>query len=53
MRFSIGMSSLVFLTRSRLSVEAEVFTQFTMLNKEASLAKSLTSEFNPSGRSFI
>ena len=39
--------------RSLLSVEAEVFTQFTMLNKEVSSAKSLTSEFSPSGRSFI
>ena len=33
-----------------LSEEAEVFTQFTMLNKEVSSAKGLTSEF---GRSFI
>ena len=39
--------------RSLLSVEAEVFTQFTMLNKEVSSAKSLTSEFSPSGKSFI
>ena len=39
--------------RSLLSVEAEVFTQFTMLNKEVSSAKSLTSEFSPSGRLFI
>ena len=36
--------------RSLLSVEAEEFTQFTMLNKEVSSAKSLTSEFNPSSR---
>ena len=39
--------------RSLLSVEAEVFTQFTMLNKEVSSTKSLTSEISPSGRSFI
>ena len=36
-----------------LSDEAEVFTQFTMLNKEVSLAKGLTSEFSLSGRLFI
>ena len=38
--------------RSLLSVEAEVFTQFTMLHREVSSAKSLTSKFSPSGRSF-
>ena len=48
MTFSIGMPSLVFLTDHYLSVETEVFTQFTMLNKEESSAKSLTSEFSPS-----
>ena len=51
MRFSIGMPSLIFLiNRSLLSVEADVFTQFTMLNKEVSLAKSLISEFRSYGR---
>ena len=44
--------SIIF-NKSLLSVEAEVFIQFTMLNKEVSSAKSLTSEFSPSGRSFI
>ena len=39
--------------RSLLSVEAEVFTQSAMLNKEVSSAKGLTSEFDPSSRSFI
>ena len=39
--------------RSLLSVEAEVFTQFTMLNKEVSSAKSLTLEVSPSGRLLI
>ena len=39
--------------RSQLSVEAELFTQFTRLNKEVSSAKILTSEFSPSGRSLI
>ena len=38
--------------RSLINAEAEVFTQFTMLNKEVSSAKSLTSEISPSGRSF-
>ena len=38
--------------RSLLSDKAEVFTQFTMLNKEVSSAKSLTSEFSPCGWSF-
>ena len=38
--------------RSLLSVEAEVFTQFTMLNKEVSSAESLPSEFSPSATSF-
>ena len=33
--------------RSLLSVEAEVFTQFTMLNKKVSSAKTLTLEFSP------
>ena len=37
------------LCTNELSVEAEVFTQFTMLNKEVSSAKSSTSEF-PFGR---
>ena len=32
---------------------AEVFTQLTMLKKEVSSAKNLTSEISPSGRSFI
>ena len=36
--------SIIF-NRSLLSVEAEVFTQFTMLNKEVPSAKSLTLEF--------
>ena len=44
--------SIIF-NRWLLSAEAEVFTQFTMLNKEVSSAKSLTLEVNPSGRSFI
>ena len=39
--------------RSLLSVEAEVFLQFTILNKEVSSAKSLTSKFSPSGTSFM
>ena len=39
--------------RSLLIVETEVCTQFTTLNKEVSSAKSSTSEFSPSGRSFI
>ena len=39
--------------RSLLVVETEVCTQFTTLNKEVSSAKSSTSEFSPSGRSFI
>ena len=39
--------------RSLLSVEAVVFAQFAMLNNEVSSVKSLTSEFCPSGRSFI
>ena len=38
---------------SLLSVNAEVFIQFTMLNKVVSLVKSLTSGFSPCGRSFI
>ena len=42
-----------FFNRSLLSVEGEAFTQFTMLNKEVSSAKSVTSEFSLSGRSFI
>ena len=36
---------------SLFSAEVEVFTQFTMLNKEVSSAKSFTSEFSPSDRS--
>ena len=48
MTFCIGMPSLVFLTYHYLSVETELFTQFTMLNKEASSAKRLTSELSPS-----
>ena len=43
---------LCFFNRSLLSVEAEVFMQFTMLDKEVSSAKSLTSEFSPSSRLF-
>ena len=39
--------------RPLLSVEVEEFPQFTMLNKEVLLANILTSEFSPSGRSFI
>ena len=39
--------------RSLLSVEPEVFTQFTMLNKEVSSAMRLTSEFSPCGRLLI
>ena len=38
---------------SKSSVEAEAFTQITMLNKEVSSAKSLTSEFSPCGGSLI
>ena len=53
MTFSICMPSPVFLTDHKLSDEAEVFAQFTMLNKELPSAKSLASEFSPSGRSFI
>ena len=41
------------LDRLLLSVVAEVLTQFSMLNKQVSSAKSLTSEYSPSGRSFI
>ena len=40
-------------SRSLLSVEAEVFTQFAILNKEVSSAQNLNSEFSPSGRLFI
>ena len=40
-------------TRSLLSVEIETFTQFTMLNKEVSSFKSLTSEFSPCGTLLI
>ena len=39
--------------RLLLRVEAEVFAQFAMLNKELPSTKSLTSEFSRSGRSFI
>ena len=39
--------------RTLLSVAADVLTEFTMLSKEVSSAKSLTSEISPSGRSFI
>ena len=39
--------------RSLLTVEAEMFTHLTVLNKEVSSAKNLTSEFSPCGRSFI
>lgn len=35
--------------RSVLSVEAEVFTEFTMLNKTVSSAKNVTLEFSPCG----
>ena len=43
----------IFFNRSLLSTKAEVLTQFTMLNKEVSSAKSLTLEVSPSGRSLI
>ena len=39
--------------RLLLSVKAEVFTQFTMVDKEVLSAKGLTSEFSPCGISFI
>ena len=50
--FHCYVQSCIF-NRSLSSVEAEVFTQFTMLNKEVPSTKSLTSEISPSGRSFI
>ena len=44
--------SIIF-NRSLLSAEAEVLTQFIMLNKELSSSKSLTLEVSPSGRALI
>ena len=46
------MTSPVFLI-DLLSVETEEFTQFTMLNKKVSSARGVSSEFSPSGRSFM
>ena len=40
-------------TRLLLSVEIETFTQFTMLNKEVSSFKSLTSKLSPCGTLLI
>ena len=44
--------SIIF-NRSLLSAKAEVLTQFPMLNKKVSSAKSLTLEVSPSGRLLI
>ena len=43
----------LYFNKSLLSVEADVFTHFTIENKEALSVKKLTPVFNSSGKLFI